>query len=211
MADSQRSRVLGDLQGEQYVRLCYRLLGKIRVTPTGCFEWQARRNEFGYGSVGFKKKRLKAHRVSWEVFRGPIPEGMCVCHHCDNPCCINPDHLFIGTRTDNMRDASRKGRIATGDRHSSRTHPESVVRGDQHPSRKRPECLARGDRHPSKTKPECVPRGEHLPWTKLTEDRVREIRLRRANGESLQALAKEFGVVMQTIHKIVKRKTWTHI
>ena len=75
-----------------------------------CWEWQACRNSDGYGSIGYKKSTALAHRVSWELHFGPIPEGMQVLHKCDNPPCMNPNHFFLGTHTDNMRDRKAKGR-----------------------------------------------------------------------------------------------------
>lgn len=75
--------------------------------PSGCWEWSGYRNYDGYG----KYRQKSAHRVSFERFKGPIPEGMHVCHSCDNPPCVNPDHLWLGTREDNMRDRDQKNRI----------------------------------------------------------------------------------------------------
>lgn len=58
-----------------------------------------------------------AHRVAWELSFGPVPAGLFVCHHCDNPRCVRPDHLFVGTHDANMRDRDRKGRLSHGERH----------------------------------------------------------------------------------------------
>lgn len=76
----------------------------------GCWEWQKYKNKLGYGQICYMGKQLKAHRVSWIVFKGPIPDGMCVLHKCDNPRCINPVHLFLGSMKDNVQDMINKGR-----------------------------------------------------------------------------------------------------
>lgn len=76
----------------------------------GCWEWCGALDGHGYGRTWRDGGRFLAHRRAWECVNGPIPEGMFVCHKCDNPPCCNPDHLFVGTALDNMRDAIRKGR-----------------------------------------------------------------------------------------------------
>ena len=82
-----------------------------------CWEWQARRNKKGYGSfyvsIGHSKSQeWLAHRMVWKMTFGEIPEGLQVCHHCDNPPCVNPSHLWLGTNRDNILDAKKKGRLA---------------------------------------------------------------------------------------------------
>lgn len=77
--------------------------------PNGCWEWNGK-NIDGYGYFYFKRKAVFTHRFSWTIFRGSIPSGMFVCHHCDNPICINPCHLFIGDAKLNNGDKERKGR-----------------------------------------------------------------------------------------------------
>ena len=86
----------------------------VNVT-TGCWEWQgSKRNGYGRITIGSRKDGTRrvamAHRVSYELFKGEIPDGMEICHKCDNPCCINPNHLFAGTRQDNIDDREQKGR-----------------------------------------------------------------------------------------------------
>lgn len=84
------------------------------VTSPGCWIWVAGRNRRGYGLFGagtrMNPMSLLASRASWMLARGPIPAGLYVCHHCDNPPCVRPDHLFLGTQSDNMLDAYSKGR-----------------------------------------------------------------------------------------------------
>lgn len=89
----------------------------------GCWVWKAHKNKNGYGQFGVMLEGRNgymvnryAHRVSWMLYRGEIPEGLCVCHSCDNPSCVNPDHLFLGTRKDNTQDMINKGRHLEGNR-----------------------------------------------------------------------------------------------
>jgi hypothetical protein len=82
----------------------------------GCWTWTASKNAKGYGKCAPRHWRRQeyAHRVSWEIANGPIPDGMQVLHHCDNPSCVRPGHLFLGTHQDNMADMVSKGRQRNG-------------------------------------------------------------------------------------------------
>jgi hypothetical protein len=86
---------------------------RMTRSASGCLEWTGSRNrQDGYGRVQCDRRRQPAHCVAWQIAHGPIPEGLCVLHKCDNPPCCDPDHLFIGTHTDNMHDMAAKGRNA---------------------------------------------------------------------------------------------------
>lgn len=76
----------------------------------GCWEWRGCKKRNGYGWVGVRKEQWVAHRLAWTFVNGPIPTGLHVCHRCDNPSCVRPDHLFIGSHADNMADMKAKGR-----------------------------------------------------------------------------------------------------
>lgn len=82
---------------------------KVKVgKPDECWEWQA--NKQRYGRLRLNDKNPLAHRVSWLIHFGEIPQGMCVLHKCDNPPCVNPNHLWLGTQDDNMKDMANKGK-----------------------------------------------------------------------------------------------------
>jgi hypothetical protein len=92
--------------------------------PDACWPWMAYRNRDGYGSFRVDDHTESAHRVAWVEENGPVPEGMDVLHHCDNPPCCNPRHLFLGTAADNARDSVAKGRHqAARKTHCRRGHP----------------------------------------------------------------------------------------
>lgn len=83
---------------------------------SGCWIWiGAVFDDRGYGAIGHQGKTLRAHRASYLLHNGEIPDGMFVCHKCDLPSCVNPDHLFLGTHSENMRDSLSKGRHRTQD------------------------------------------------------------------------------------------------
>lgn len=98
----------------------FRIARATMVTANGCWEWLLGKDRVGYGRLKIQLgsrsafRFSSAHRYAWELWRGPIPDGMNVLHKCDNRACCNPDHLFLGTQQDNMRDMHAKGRGPRG-------------------------------------------------------------------------------------------------
>jgi hypothetical protein len=99
-----------------------------RIPESGCWIWMSTIEKSGYGRVCSGKKPFYAHRVSYEQKHGPIPNGMMALHHCDVKCCVNPDHIFVGTQQDNMTDKVRKNRQAKGINHGNAKLTEDQVR-----------------------------------------------------------------------------------
>lgn len=146
-----------------------------------CWLWTGRKDGKGYGQLKVRGRRTGAHRVSWEIHNGPIPEGLHCLHKCDNPPCVNPEHLFIGTQDDNLKDMIRKGRSAKGQRNGMLKHPDRQARGEQ------------------------------LPQAKLRAEQVLLIREQAAKGKSDAELAKQFNVNRAAITYIRLGRTWKHI
>lgn len=156
-------------------------LAKVTKTET-CWLWMGKRRETGYGLMYFAGRYIRTHRLAWQLFRGDIPDGMEVCHRCDNPPCVNPDHLWVGTHAENMKDAAKKGRIASGDKSGARLYGAPWSKG------------------------------ELSGKAKLTTADVIEIRrLCDTLGMRQTKVAKMFGVSSCQVSVIVRRKQWKHI
>jgi AraC-like DNA-binding protein len=117
--------------------------------------WTGGSTSRGYGIAHIDRRNVYAHRLAWafgllgERHGAMPPPEVVIRHRCDVPRCCNPEHLQAGSHADNARDAVERGRLARGDAHYSRKHPERLARGDANGSRKRPERLARGEAHPA--------------------------------------------------------------
>lgn len=103
-------------------------LMSIPEPNSGCWIFALRWDHRGYGILSHKGKETRAHRLSWELHNGPIPNGLVVCHKCDNTSCINPDHLFLGTQADNVADYVKKGLVTRGEDRAQTKLTEDQVR-----------------------------------------------------------------------------------
>lgn len=98
------------------------------VTETGCWLWTGKLDRSGYGYLVHDERPRRAHRMSWKLHVGPIPEGLHVCHRCDVRSCVNPAHLFLGTARDNIRDCWAKGRGSLAARKADGSMPTRLTR-----------------------------------------------------------------------------------
>lgn len=177
-----------------------------------CWVWTRSKHTFGYGKIGINYKTFGTHCVAWELTYGPIPDGQWVLHKCDNPPCVRPDHLFLGTQADNMADRDAKHRLPTGDAHWSRRNPERVARGLRSGKYTKPEATPRGERHGLRKHPELAARGERANKSTLTEQDVRDIRRLYAERQAnMYELAARYGISRPAVGYIIKRKTWQHV
>lgn len=162
------------------------LQSRTTIDDNGCWNWLRAMYPNGYGIVSFNGKTCGAHRVAWTVARGPIPGGLCVLHRCDNRRCVNPDHLWLGTKGDNARDMAAKGR------QWFQVHPELAYR----PRETHPHTTARGIRHGN---------------AKFTEADVRTIRELYRARHSQASIARQFNVSEFAIYAIVHGISWKHL
>lgn len=181
-------------QEARHERLAERFWSLVdRSDPDGCWTWTAS-TIGGYGRLKVSGRQERAHRVSWVLANGPIPSDLLVLHRCDVRTCVRPDHLWLGTAQDNVRDMIAKGRNARGDRSGARLHPERLARGDRHGARTHPErWLGRG--------------GERASGAKLKLADVDWIR-GQVGKIPVKALARQFGIDPKSIRRIRDGRTW---
>lgn len=180
---------------------------RTELESSGCVVWLRAKDTDGYGVTWdpVRKKQVKAHRLAYECFCGPIPPKHFVCHSCDNPSCCNPLHLFVGTAADNSLDRNKKGRVSAGERHGA------IMR----------RVTARGERSIfSKTHPRYAEirakseaahvalKGEANGRSVLTAEAVIEIKKLLALKIHGAKIARKFGVAPTTISRIKRGRGW---
>ncbi len=148
-----------------------------------CWLWTGPLNNEGRGRLYWRGSNKMHHRVVWEILVGPIPEGAFVCHHCDNPTCANPEHMYLGDQFTNMRDMISRGR------HWAQKNPEEA--------RKIGKKLIAGYRH--------LQRGPGSPNAKLTIEQVAAI---RTMEKPVKLFASEFGVSETTVLRAKRGETY---
>jgi hypothetical protein len=150
-----------------------------------CWLWAGKNLVQGYGRLDgpISGKKMLAHRLAWTLTHGAIPDGLCVLHRCDTPLCVNPAHLWLGTRAENNADCNNKGR-------------RNQAHGDA--------CASRKYR-------DRMPRGEQVNLAKLTTENIHEIRALAAAGTSSPKIAKAYSVDRSTIRNVLNGRTWFHV
>jgi HNH endonuclease/CENP-B N-terminal DNA-binding domain len=161
-----------------------RFISKVSVMPSGCWVFGGAQSQ-AYGTLKVKGRPVKAHRYSYELAYKQSAEGLFVCHHCDNPRCVNPNHLFLGTAKDNTRDCWKKGR-----NHNPKLNRQA--RGSETGPAKYPERY----------------RGKNNGRAVLTEPEVRQIIQRLRQKESQVSIATFFNVAPSTISAIANKRNW---
>lgn len=199
-----------------------KLLSRIKY-ENDCWLWTGSVNDDGYGNIWIGKSCKKTHRVSYILFKGDIPDKMCVCHKCDKRSCINPEHLWIGTHKDNMNDMVNKGRTLYAEQRKNNKIPRALYLEivNKYLSGQRQTQLAKEYNCHSTTIwnaiHKIVPinkidlKGEKHPYAKLTEGIVKMIRKYKSEGLSTKEIALKYNISTQLVNRINKRLIWKHI
>ena len=197
------------------------------IRTRGCWEWAGGCFTSGYGSFRLADRRnLLAHRVAWMIVNGPIPQGKVVRHSCDNPRCVRPDHLLLGTHADNVKDKVDRGRQRGSrgeDHYLHKLTAEEVIDIRQRHQRGEQSYLLAQEYHvTSQTLCDVIKRrtwahlDDGIPkppakhFAKLSDVQVDEIRRRYSAGkDTQQELANEFGIDQAQISRIVTRRAFS--
>jgi len=206
----------------RYLPLETRLWGRVEKRDGGCWPFIGKRTRAGYGQIKAFGKATFAHRVAYVLVKGPIPDGLVVMHACDNPPCCNPDHLSVGTYSDNAVDARNKGRlrpVCGEDAYQAKLTAEQVaaIRNDSRPSRhvaadygiaKSTVRSIRQKRAWKHVDAGPEPKRQVLHFN---DEQVLEIRMRTAAGESSVAIGRELGVHRRYIRDVARGKVYKHV
>lgn len=206
----------------------------IKAPGDECWKWSGSRHPFGYGMIqqgGGAKGKITASRASWLIHFGKIPDGMYICHKCDNPECTNPDHLFMGTAQDNANDKEDKGRgirrmsAEANDAIATLAHAGVAKRLIARAFKIDRNLIATAMKHGTiNLPPPHVPKSPRLPPSpppigvgekngnsKITADDVLKIRALREQGQSTAEIANQFAIGKSMVSHICTRRCWTHI
>lgn len=194
-----------------------------------CWNWLSAKNISEYGQIEYNGNTIPSHRISWMIHNGEIPKDLYVLHRCNNPKCVNPKHLYIGTQNDNMKQMVNDGRSCYGERHwCSKLNWDTVNKiREEYANDKNVTIHGLSDRYRMSTtamtyivlnkqfvdvnyKPvhRSGQNSENARAAKLTWNRVKEIRKRYSEKKSQKYLADEYGVSVSTISYIINNKIW---
>lgn len=193
-----------------------------------CWDWPFKKTQKGYGQIRVNGKVVYAHRAQYEYHVGPIPEGMVIRHRCDNPSCVRPSHLELGTHKDNSMDAQERGRTARGSRHGGSRLTEAQVELIRTSPLQAKDlarmlgvsdaavCVARQGKSwghvaiegLTNNRKRFAARGEAQPMAKLTSEQAADIYL---STEPSKDLARKYGVSKVTVNGIKAGTKWQHV
>ena len=207
-----------------------RLLKHSKINEaTGCREWQRSKDRRGYGKTRMDGKGIKAHRASYLAFNGPIQDGLFVLHECDNPSCINPEHLTLGDQKKNMADASLRNRVTRGTERKNAKLDESKIASmmmrfadgatsleltaEFGVSMSTVHRVVRGEkwkhlRIDGVKFDRALARQKTIP---ITVELVRQMLCEHRDGATSTQLARKYGLHTGRVSAIVLRKTWKHV
>jgi hypothetical protein len=191
---------------------------RTTVTDSGCWEWSLFRNARGYGQAkmaAVQNRPIGAHRLSYLLHVGPIPDGMTVDHLCFNPPCVNPEHLRLLSHSENAGHQLDAYKTHCVNGHEF-TPENTRIREEKNGRRSCKACHRDGERVNRQRRMADVPRlgparGERAHSARLTEADVRAIRSRHGGGETVSGLAREYGISRGAVQGVIYGRTWTHV